>query len=154
MSRFQNQEISFEVPEGWIDQSTTSFVFPEAATGVTLTSERARPGETLDGAVAALRVSLAALFPGFLVLRVRPRRLGAAEGRELIVEWRHEIGQLRHVLVLALHDGQLWTLTASTPCARLAETEAAIARAIASFAVLEPSRGFQPAAWAGGAGSR
>lgn len=110
----------------------TTYAFPEAGTRITLTrSEPTRP--TVEEQATAIVEQLRRVFPR-LKLRARHEgTAGAARAVQLDVEWVNEAVVVRNVILVTLHDDAVWSLTATTPQERFAETQEAITRALASF---------------------
>ncbi len=137
--RFQSAEIAFDVPDGWTDDSKVSFVFPEAATSLNLTDGSAGPVPTLAACEQQVMRQLQAAFKTVRLVERREVAVGAEKGIRLTVEWPHPPTVFRAIITFAIVDGVLWTLSASTPVDKLAETEEAIERAMRSFSVHKPT---------------
>ena len=129
MLRFENDEIGFEVPDGWSDLSTTSYVLPELASNLTLTRSPVHSTATLAECQRDVLAALVATFPEIEIVE----RAVADDVVRLVVEWTCELGSLRQLVALALADGELWSLTASTPTIFRARSESQIDRAMRSF---------------------
>lgn len=130
VQRFQNGEIGFVVPDGWVDLSSTSFTFPEAASSLSLDRAPVAPAATLEQCEADVLAQLAAVFPE---MEIVDRCLAQDGVVQLTIERMCDRVTLHHRIALLIADGALWSLAASTPTACLEETSSVIASAMRSF---------------------
>ena len=138
MARFENDEISFEVPEDWHDESRTMFVFPETETNISLTKREADPAISLAAYAASLVGLMASQWPELEVVRYEGEvRVGDDVGAHVEVEWTGPDGRQRTIARIVFRDRNLWSFTAMTPVAKLEETTATLDRAMRSFATVK-----------------
>jgi hypothetical protein len=127
----QIPELVFDVPDDWVDRSTTSFHL-DPTTRLTLSQRPITPPYDLAVGTEALRLELAQL-PGFRFVGLYPRVLEGIGATELTVEYRHPEGTVRQTYVLFVHAGALWSLGTTTLAAERAKHALAIHRLFVSL---------------------
>ena len=134
MSRFTNLEIAFDVPDDWIDVSTTKFVFPETNADVSLVKIGGARGMPLDVCAQVLLHQLLAVHPELVLVR---RQIEPDRWVELVVEWPHDAASVRGVVRSFVDDDQIWALFARMPSAAVEELDFVVVRTMASFTACE-----------------
>ena len=137
MSRFENDEISFEVPEEWHDASRVMFVYPETETNISLTKRVADPAIPLAEYARSLVRLMASQWAELKVVQHGDVRVGDDIGAHVEVEWEGPNGRQRSIARLVFRDRDLWSFTATAPVAKLDETKAAVDRVMRSFATVK-----------------
>lgn len=137
MPRFENDEISFEVPEEWHDESRAMFVYPETETNISLTKRVADPAIPLAQYVTSLVRLMASQWPELEIVQHDEVRVGDDVGAHVEVEWKGPNGRQRSIARIVFRDRNLWSFTAMTPVAKLDETKATVDRVMRSFATVK-----------------
>ena len=119
MPRFDNREVSFDVPEGWQDRTVISFEAPRGGgvqppSNVTLTKQPVASDKTLMGLVTQQIADLSMAFPKFELVRQRDTTVGTAPAIEILFHWAHPQGALTQQVTMFVNEGHVWSLTATT----------------------------------------
>lgn len=133
VQRFENGEIGFVVPDGWVDLSSTSFTFPETASSLALDRAPVAATATLEQCEVDVLAQLRAVFPEMEVLDRCLVENGGTAVVQLTIERPCDGVSLHQRIALLIADGALWSLAASTPTACLDDTSAVIGNALRSF---------------------
>ncbi len=128
MARYDNRDVSFEVPEGWEDASVISFRVPGSPAGkldanVTLMRSDTRPMSTPLATYAMQQVTtLASALPKFELVSQRDVMFGGLHAVEVLYSWSTPDGGVTQRITLFDRGAHTWTFTAT---ARRAEFEGA-----------------------------
>ena len=123
MARFQNAEVTFEVPDDWVDQ--TAVIYAErVGKGIPATVALVRnafpPSGTLEERVAAVTRKL---FTELARPRSRRRTglsIDSVPAVQLLVEWKHPAAEsITQLITLFLRDDTFWSFTATVPSKRI-----------------------------------
>jgi hypothetical protein len=115
MTMFHTDEVSFEVPEGWVDRTINILAPPEHPSGFTLVmSRQALHGKELAPFVAGALATLAKEWPRFVVLGQRDRKVGPLQGREARVKWAPKGQPFYQHQVYVAYYGTALIFTATT----------------------------------------
>lgn len=88
MSAYHTDEVSFELPEGYVDHSMNVLRPPADVTGFSLVVTRqSLEGNEVAPFVSEILKGLGAKWPGFKILGQRERKVGPIVGREARVRW-------------------------------------------------------------------
>ncbi|XYI02063.1 DcrB-related protein [Sorangium sp. So ce1128] len=129
MPRYENSEVSFDVPRDWEDRSVVAFAAPPepgqaAAASVVMTRDRLAAGEDLRRYADRQLLELAKRLEGFQLLARHDLPAGDRPGLELRFAWRGHTGPLeQRLLFLAGRRPVVLSFTATIPkdeAARLA----------------------------------
>lgn len=143
MARFESPQVSFEVPDDWVDQTVAAWVEPdgpEIPASVSLTRDFSPTTDTLEGRADAVLRSLKARLPEVnLFERTGVVLGGTVPAVQLLLEWAHARGKVTQLVTLFLRDGTFWSFTASVPSARLEELEPIMQQVLGSLAIEPPA---------------
>jgi len=143
MAYFQNPEVSFEVPDDWVDQ--TAVVYAERV-GIGLPStislcRNAMPGsDTLQSRASAVSRKLVAELPDAKILEENWLTINTVPAVQLLVEWKHHAGALTQLITLFVRDGTFWSFTATVPSDRLGAIDPILQAVLSSLQVTKPQQ--------------
>jgi hypothetical protein len=133
MATFHTDEVSFELPEGWVDRSVNLLAPPDQRTGFTLVLSRQALGDKeLGPFVAGALQRLAKEWPRFTVLGQRDRRVGPLAGREARVRWAPKGEPYYQHQVYVPYYGTALIFTATTAFRFAAQCDALLDQALAA----------------------
>jgi hypothetical protein len=133
MTMFHTDEVSFELPEGWVDRSINLFVPPANPSGFSFVMSRQElAGQGLAPFVASALATLAKEWPRFVVLGQRDRMVGPLQGREARVKWAPKGQPYYQHQVYAPYYGTALIFTATTPFRFASQCESLLDQALAA----------------------
>lgn len=118
MTRFDNRDVAFDVPEGWNDRTILAFEGPKPAgarfaTNVTLSRVEAQPVSSLAAFVVQQIANLSSTLPHFELISQRNVTFGGLPAIELFFHWRAEDYALSQRITVFERKGVLWSFAAS-----------------------------------------
>lgn len=136
MSTYHINEATFDVPDGWPDQSIN--IFPssrDVPTEFSLVVSRDEPqeGEQLDDYVARQLKQLYEQLPDLRVLRRDELPVDGETALEAEFTWRADAGTMRQRQVYIVRDGKALTLTATALERFYAKYETVLDDLVSSF---------------------
>ncbi|XXX73939.1 DcrB-related protein [Sorangium sp. So ce134] len=104
MPRYENSDVSFDVPRDWEDRSVVAFAAPPepgqtAAASVVMTRDALAAGEDFRRYGDRQLLELAKRLEGFQLLARHERAIGDRPGLELRFAWRGQSGPLEQRLL-------------------------------------------------------
>lgn len=141
MPRFDDNDVSFEIPEGWVDRSCIVFEAPTREGEFRTSVSVQRPPEQLEGFVQR-RLARLSRLPSFEFKARGSSRVGGLRAEQLLFEWEHpERGPVTQRLTLIVReDGSLVLVTDVSATSEREAMEPRFDAVLASFTArpLEP----------------
>lgn len=137
MAIYEVDELTFEVPDGYVDKTINVFLPPSAALkgeplNIVLTRD-ALPEEPLGPQVARMLKDFESKMPGAKVLGHRERSVGALPGREARVHAVHSKVPVYQRQFFVRHYGALLTFIVTSARAQSAKCDAIAERLLGSL---------------------
>lgn len=133
MATFHTDEVSFELPEGWVDRTINILAPLDHPSGFTFVmSRQALAGKELAPFVAGALATLAREWPRFVVLGQRDRKVGTLQGREARVKWAPKGQPYYQHQVYASYYGTALIFTATTAFRFASQCESFLDQALAA----------------------
>lgn len=107
MSRYENRDVSFDVPRHWEDRTMVAFAAPPrpgqtTAPNVVMTRDTLSGEETIASYADKQLAELSKRLEGFELVSREERTIGGQPGIELSFTWRASTGELVQRLAMAL----------------------------------------------------
>lgn len=158
--RYDQEDIAFEVPEGWEDKSVIAFAAKSSAPGrvttnLALTRDRLPAGESLRKYADRQLVDLGRELRDLELVDSGPLEVDGCEAFELRCIWRSASGTVEQRLIMIAANEQAITLAVTGPRGKRKEIDAAAEQVLSTFrlkaggaratsqAVAEASRPFE-----------
>ncbi|NUP08735.1 MAG: DcrB-related protein [Polyangiaceae bacterium] len=138
MARFENSDVSFDVPSDWQDKTIVAFAAPvpagkQSTATVVMTKEPVRQGETLSRYADRQLVELAKKLPGFELTDRKDAATGGQPVVELSFSWKGGAGWVDQRMIIGVtKQGIALNLAATTPRADTAKYAATFDRIFSS----------------------
>ena len=132
MATYHVDEMSFAVPDGWIDRSIHLFSKPEGTISLNLTRDDLK-GEAIGPYVAKQLKELAAKMTRFLVIGQRARAIGTLQGYEARMQWAPQATLYYQHQVYAPYYGTALIFTVTGPKQLTAQCDAYLEKTIANI---------------------
>jgi hypothetical protein len=132
MATYHVDEMSFAVPDGWIDRSVHLFSRPEGAISFNITRDDLK-GEAIGPYVARQLKALAPKLPRFLVIGQRSRTVGTLQGYEARMQWAPQGSLFYQHQVYAPYYGTALIFTVTGPKQLAAQCDAHLEKSIANI---------------------
>ena len=141
MAYFQNPEVTFEVPDDWVDQ--TAVVYAERAVkGLPATISLVRTpipaSDTLRARATAVTRKLVAELPEAKILEENWLVINTVPAVQLLAEWKHPAGPMMQLITLFVREGTFWSFTATVPSERLAHVDPIFQGVLVSLRITKP----------------
>ena len=142
MAYFQNPEVSFEVPDDWVDQ--TAVVYVERIrrgipASVTLVRNAISAADSLEARARDTVRRLTTQVPGTVVLEQNAINIGGTvPAVQLLLQCKHSLESVTQLITLFVRDGTFWALTATSPTARLETLDPIFEHVLGSLHVAKP----------------
>ena len=137
MPSCMQKDVSFAVPEGWVDNSVVAYSAPRRTReanppSVIVTRDRLAPRETLGAYSARQRKELARDLPGFRMVSEQSCELGGIAAVERRYSWNGRGGLLDQRQAMVARGGEVLTFTATVVRAESARLQPVFDRIFAS----------------------
>lgn len=132
MATYHVDEMTFAVPDGWIDRSIHLFSKPEGTISLNLTRDDLK-GEAIGPYVAKQLKELAAKMTRFLVIGQRARAIGTLQGYEARMQWAPQGPLYYQHQVYAPYYGTALIFTVTGPKQLTAQCDAYLEKTIANI---------------------
>lgn len=142
MAYFQNPEVTFEVPDDWVDQ--TAVVYAERGVkGIPATISLVRnslpASGTLEARAAAVSRKLFAELPEAKILEETRITIDAVPAVQLLVSWKHPAPEaITQLITLFMREGTFWSFTASVPSSRIDAVDPILQNVLVSLKITKP----------------
>ena len=118
MTRFDNRDVAFDVPDGWEDMTVVAFHAPQApgsvfATNVTLSRVERKPTATLPIYATQQIANLSSTLPNFELVSQRDVTFGGRPAVELFFHWRADEQAIAQRITIFERKGGVWSFAAS-----------------------------------------
>jgi hypothetical protein len=132
MATYHVDEMSFAVPDGWVDRSVHLFAKPEGGISINVTRDDLE-GEAVGPYVARQLRDLTHKLPRFLVLGQRERMVGALQSYEARVQWAPKGPLYYQHQVYVPYYGTALIFTATGPKQLAAQCDTALEKTLADI---------------------
>ena len=135
MATFETNELTFEVPDDYIDRSINVFLPSSARDGNSsiIVTREARTEGTLAQQVNGLLDAAAGKVRGLKLIGQRDREVGTVPGREVRLHGQTGRVPTYQRQIYVTHYGRLLAITVSTPRAQSASCDAVMERVLGSL---------------------
>lgn len=132
MATYHVEEMTFEVPDGWIDRSIQLFSRPEGSISYNITRDDPK-GQDVGPYVAKQLKALGPKLPRFLLIGQRSRAVGTLQGYEARLQWAPQGPLFYQHQVYVPYYGAVIIFTVTGPKSLAAQCDAHLEKSIANI---------------------
>lgn len=146
VARFENRDVSFDVPPEWEDRSVISFEAPRhggqgIGPNITLMRLNVPPHASGDQPVSLQTfatqqvANLAASLPGFELVEQKPVTVSSLPAIQVLFHWQHPEGALTQRVTMFMRDRTMWSFAATGVRGNIEQSGPIFDRILASLVV-------------------